>query len=60
MGFNEYNQGFNDGLYHAADFLKSVAKDLNSLGMESGTEDAELLEELADVILEDVREETID
>jgi hypothetical protein len=52
-----YKVGFNDGLYHATDFLKSVATDLNNVTTDRATEDAIFITELSDVILEDLKEE---
>jgi hypothetical protein len=49
-----YVTGFNDGIYHATDLIKSVARDLGDF---NEGEDATLLRELADVILEDLKKE---
>lgn len=49
-----YDHGFNDGLYHAVDFMKSVANDLSQFP--DGTQDGEILNEIADVLLEDVKD----
>jgi len=61
-GFQEdlkrhYEVGFNDGIYHTTDFMKSVAQDLRSVAGEEGEKDASLLEDIADVLLEDLKKE---
>lgn len=56
MTRNEYNKAFNDGLYHATDFLQCVAKDLDEFESNGNGEDADLLYSLADVLLEDIKE----
>jgi hypothetical protein len=53
--FRHYNQGFNDGLYHATDFMKSVADDLAKFP--EGESDGQVLLEVADVLLEDIKKE---
>jgi hypothetical protein len=59
MELNQYNKGFNDGLYVAVDLLQGVAKDL--LNFEPGSdEDADLLMNLADVILEETKDVSAD
>jgi hypothetical protein len=52
---SSYNKAFNDGLFHATDFLKSVAKELEDFQGEDSP-DAGLLYELSDVILEDLKD----
>lgn len=57
---NSFEAGFNEGIYHCTDFLKQVAKDLDAVSNTSAedakilSEDATLLIEMADVLLEDV------
>lgn len=55
MPSNDYLEGFNDGIYHATDFLQSVAKDLEDFESD-GAEDADLIYNLADVLLEDIKD----
>jgi hypothetical protein len=50
-----YNKAFNDGIFHATDFLKSVARELEDFEGDDSP-DANLLYELADVILEDLKD----
>jgi hypothetical protein len=52
---NEYNKGFNDGIYTAVDLLNGVAQDLFDFEPNS-EEDADLLFNLADVLLEDIKD----
>lgn len=49
-----YDHGFNDGIYHAVDFMKSVASDLSQFP--DGEKDGAVLEEIADVLLEDIKD----
>lgn len=49
-----YHHGFNDGIYHATDFMKSVANDLSQFP--EGEKDGEILNEIADVLLEDIKD----
>ena len=49
-----YDHGFNDGIYHAVDFMKSVANDLSQFP--DGEKDGAVLEEIADVLLEDIKD----
>jgi hypothetical protein len=52
-----YETGFNDGLYHATDFLKGVATDLTNISNGEEIADAGFLIEIADVLLEDLKKE---
>jgi hypothetical protein len=49
-----YDHGFNDGIYHAVDFMKSVANDLSQFP--DGENDGSVLDEIADVLLEDIKD----
>jgi hypothetical protein len=55
-----YEVGFNDGIYHATDFLKAVANDLTNVSGGESIGDATFLLEISDVLLEDLKKEHTD
>jgi hypothetical protein len=50
-----YIQGWNGATYHITDFMRSISKDLAKFP--EGEHDAQVLLEIADVLMEDLKEE---